>query len=123
MNKRQTLILCLIVFISIILIATFNKIKENRQKKEFMNDAQNLINVVKLDYENREGKIIYSYKNNKLICKRCENGKDFEIQYTDEFEAVGKIENNNGKIKLSISNESFIAVYVNNKIKVIKKLS
>ena len=118
MNKKGfTLIeiIAVLVILAIIALITtpiiFGVIEDSR-KNTFTRSVEEMKNVIDMDYNEyaRSGKVTYIYENNKLICSKCNEGKDMELDFTGEIsDASGTFYDTDGQITLSIENTKYKA--------------
>ncbi len=130
MKQGFTLIelLAVIVILSIIALITVPIVSntiENSKRDSFKRSIEEMKNMVDMDYnENaRSGAVTYQFQNNTLICLKCDNNEDLELDFTGKVkDAKGTIVNNNGQITLTIENSKYKATNgSDDKVKIVKK--
>lgn len=130
MNKGFTLIELLAVIVIVAIIATITSpmitnVIETSNEKAFKSSIEEMINIIDMDYNEyaRSKEVTYKYSNNKLLCSKCNNGSDLELDFTGEIKnGSGTIIYNNGKVtSLNIQNNKYKASISNNKVITTKK--
>lgn len=130
MKQGFTLIelLAIIVILSIIALITIPIVSdtiENSKRDSFKRSVEEMKNMVDMDYnENaRSGEVTYQFSDNTLVCLKCDNNNDLELDFTGKVEnAKGTIVNNNGQITLTIENSKYKATNgSDDKVKIVKK--
>ncbi len=130
MKQGFTLIelLAIIVILSIIALITIPIVSdtiENSKRDSFKRSIEEMKNMVDMDYnENaRSGTVTYQFQDNTLVCLKCDNNEDLELDFTGKVKnAKGTIVNNNGQITLTIENSKYKATNgSDDKVKIVKK--
>ena len=131
MNRNGFTLIELIAVITILAVialitipAIFNVIDDSKLSS-FTRSVEEMENMSIMDYNEfaRSGDIIYTFSDNSLVCTGCENGSDFELDFTGEIDGgSGTITVNNGEVtNLDIENSNFKAIYEDGKLVTSKK--